>query len=187
MFKRVGCLHACMRRSVRLCSRSEKFIILQCSLYTISIYKPHVRQSAIYARRAFDADCGLQARRSILGRGTAKSSGICCGWRARGDVTSHAVTASVGWPEARGDPCEARGIGLRGYSGACRGARLSKRACTLCGKLRRQSREHPTSVQGERPRTPEPYVERRESRERPSSLWISERQDQDSCSREHPC
>jgi len=32
------------------------------------------------------------------------------GWRACGDVTSDFVTARVGWPKARGGPCEARGL-----------------------------------------------------------------------------
>jgi len=36
----------------------------------------------------------------ILCRGTAETAVIFCGWRARGDVTSHAVT------EARGGPYE---------------------------------------------------------------------------------
>jgi len=46
----------------------------------------------------------------ILCRGTADAAVIRCDWRARGDVTSHLVTASVGWPEIRGGPCEARGL-----------------------------------------------------------------------------
>jgi len=46
----------------------------------------------------------------------AKSSEICCDWR--GDVTSRVVTASAGgpWRAVRG-----AWIGLRDYSGACRG------------------------------------------------------------------
>jgi len=46
----------------------------------------------------------------VLCRGTADAAVIHCGWRARGDVTSHSVTASVGWTEARGGLCEARGL-----------------------------------------------------------------------------
>jgi len=96
-------------------------------------------------------------RRSILIRGTVKSSGIRCGWRARGDVTSHAVTASVGWPEARGGPCEAREL-------ACAVIRVRAEVrgfetCALLSAMNCRGRTEDVRAlcKDKRSRTPEPY------------------------------
>jgi len=71
----------------------------------------------VYLQRVRKAECDLRVFEQllwnasvglILCRGTADAAVIRCSWRARGDVTS--VTASVGWPEARGGLCEARGL-----------------------------------------------------------------------------
>jgi len=61
-------------------------------------------QSAIYARRAVVAE---RERELVLYRGMADATVIRCGWRARGDVTSYAVTTSAGGGlyEARGLAC----------------------------------------------------------------------------------
>jgi len=78
------------------------------------------------------------------------------GWRAREGVTSDFVTARIGWPEARGGPCEARRLGpvpnrarvaLRGFQSGID---------SLWYEVRRQSREHPCS--GARI-TPEPSMD----------------------------
>jgi len=69
----------------------------------------------VYLQRVCKAECDLRVEQllrnaSLVLCGTADAAMIRYGWRARGDVTSHSVTASIGWPEARGGPCEARGL-----------------------------------------------------------------------------
>jgi len=57
----------------------------------------------VYLQLTHEAECELRASSScyasvglVLCRGTTDAAVIRCGWRARGDVTLHAVTASVG-------------------------------------------------------------------------------------------
>jgi len=53
--------------------------------------------------------CRAQARCSVLDHRTTESFEIRLDWCARGVVTSHAVTMSARWPEARGGgACETR-------------------------------------------------------------------------------
>jgi len=169
--------------------RGEKFIISECSLYTISIYKPHVRQSAIYAS---SGGCRLRNTSATLNLRPrdGKVFRDLCGWRARGDMTSH----GDGVDRLAGGPWRAvRGvwIGLRGYSGGCRGARLSNRRVTLCGELRRQSREHPSlRVSGGRAENTRTLCKEK-GRERPSLMLSGGRTENaraldGSGGREHP-
>jgi len=91
------------------------------------------------------------------------------GWRARGDVTSDFVTARIGWPEARGGPCEARGLvrALNRARVAMRGFQSGHRFfLARCGGRAENTR---ALRKGQRPKTPEPYVKRRQNRERPNS------------------
>jgi len=77
------------------------------------------------------------------------------GWRAREGVTSDFVTARIGWPEARGGPCGARGlvrvlnrarIAMRdfrnGVDSFWRGAEAEPRTPVLWGKDK--DRERPS-------------------------------------------
>jgi len=198
-----------MYRTVKRAKRKVYyFTIYLYSLFIGRIYGKvrFTRVTAVPHGRAVDVECRAQARCSILGRGTTEAFGIRRGRCARGVVTSHAVTVSICWPRARGNPCEARGLAgaalrmrieVRGFQSVDLLSAVSaeaeprtpelrigikaENARTFRRRIQRQSRERPSSWQERRSITPESSGDGFEGREH-SCLLNSERK-----SREHPC
>jgi len=121
---------------------------------------------AIYANRAAIAE-RVRGLNSMPRK--ADAAVIRDGWRARGGVMSDFVTARIGWPEARGGPCEARGLVLVLNRARRVAMRLSKRRRFCRARCGGRARNTRVLRQGQRPGTFEPYVKRRQSRERPNS------------------
>jgi len=182
VFERVDCLHARMRWSVRLRSRSERFCAKRKVYYLIMQFIYNVLfTSCMYGRVRFTrverlmqiAELNLRPRDGKVFRDLLRLA------RTR----RRDVTRGDGVGRLARDPRRAvwgAWIGLCGC--ACRDARLLN--VRILSAVNSGGRERPSSVSGQRPRTPEPCVNGdKESRTR----TLSERKDQDSYSREHPC